>query len=94
MNVRFTSDVLAQVNQAAEKFGLTKSAIIKLATALFVDDFERSGNASLPRNWQEILSNLDGRSQRYAAGGVGHRKKMLAPKKVVAKKSPRRKKEL
>lgn len=85
MNVRFTSEVLSQVNEAAEKFGLTKSAIVKLATALFVDDFERSGFAALPRNWQEILSNLDGRSQRYAAGGTGHRAKK--PVKQPRKKS-------
>ena len=85
-NVRFTSDVLGKIDAAAQRFGLTKSAIIKLATALFVDDFERNGFSSLPRNWQEILAQLDGRTHRYGPSGGGH-------KKAPAKRTTRREKK-
>ncbi len=74
MNVRFTSDVRRKIDEAAQKFGLTKSAIVKLATGLFVDDFAERGFASLPANWQDVLHELDGRTHRYGPGGSGHRR--------------------
>ena len=72
-NVRFRSDVLAKVARAAARFGIPKSSIIKFATALFADDFEKRGEAALPRDWKEIIQDLDGRTHRYAPGGTGHR---------------------
>ena len=81
-NVRFRSDVLAKITLAAHRFGMTKSSIIKLATALFIDDFERRGAAALPRDWQEILENLDGRTLRYMPGGTGHRIKQVGSKNI------------
>ena len=81
-NVRFRTDILAKVTRAAKRFGMTKSSIIKLATALFVDDFERRGEAALPRNWQEIIDDMDGRSHRYGPGGVGHRVTQVGDKNI------------
>lgn len=56
-----------KVADAAQKFGMTKTAIIKLATALFVEDWERRGRASLPPNWESILRDQDGRTHRYSS---------------------------
>jgi hypothetical protein len=64
---RFSEDLLQRMDSCAKKSGLeNRTAVVKFCVATFLDHFERSGEASLPPNWKEILRELDGRTFRYA----------------------------
>lgn len=80
--VRLTQDIIHRLDNAVKKMGLsTRTAVIKLCLANFLDYFEKNGVADLPFNWKEIIHNFDGRSQRH--------KHHSHPVEIVFDKTPR-----
>jgi hypothetical protein len=63
--IRLTGDVIKRIDRIAERFGMTRSGVVKFCTQSFLEEFESSGKSALPINWREILHNLDGRVSRH-----------------------------
>ncbi len=63
----------------------TRASIIKICVAGFLDYFERTGMAGLPLNYEKIIQDLDGRSQRYKNLMVAETQSSYGSKKVKKK---------
>lgn len=64
--VRFSLEIIQRLENAAKKMNLgSRTAVVKMCVASFLEDFEKNGVAGLPLNWRQIIHDLDGRSQRY-----------------------------
>lgn len=60
--VRLENDLIERLDRVANQIGSNRSAVIRFLVSSWVDEFERTGHAILPPNWEEILAALDGRS--------------------------------
>ena len=63
--VRLSDEIIDRLDRAAKRAHLSsRTEVIKICVASFLDYFEREGVASLPLNWEEILRSMDGRTKK------------------------------
>jgi hypothetical protein len=91
--VRLDPSVITRLDGAAKRLGTNRSALIKFCAQTFLSHFERHGGVtSLPPNWRELLSRLDGRRNQviqFSSTNSGHISQSMAaqsPPKYRAKK--------
>jgi|SRR5579862_528462 len=61
--IRLDEQTVKRLDEAANRLGSNRAAIIRLCTRTFLDHFESHGGiASLPLDWREILRSMDGRT--------------------------------
>jgi len=68
--VRLDTELSLRLNQAAERLGLTKSALIRMLVKSFVDQLEANGGRiTFPLRWQKSPLDTDTSSSplRYVA---------------------------
>jgi len=71
--VRLEPAVIDRLDTAAKRLGSNRAAVIRLCVTSFLDYFEKGGVATLPLNWREVISAMDGRRSvnvRVGRGGV------------------------
>jgi len=63
--VRLTDEIIDRLDRVAQCAHLSsRTEVIKICVASFLDYFEREGVVSLPLNWEEILRSMDGRTKK------------------------------
>lgn len=66
--VRLDTELSRQLNRAAERLGLTKSALIRILVKSFVDQLEANGGKiTFPLRWQDHKKDISAPSLRYVA---------------------------
>jgi antitoxin component of RelBE/YafQ-DinJ toxin-antitoxin module len=66
--VRLDTDISHRLDQAAERLGLTKSALIRILVKSFLDQLEADGGKmTLPFSWEESKTVKSPPSLRYVA---------------------------
>ena len=66
--VRLDTDISHRLDQAAERLGLTKSALIRILVKSFLDQLEADGGKmALPFSWEEPKTLKSPSSLRYVA---------------------------
>ena len=65
--VRIPEDWLERIDRAAKRLGTNRARLIAFCAQTFADSFERTGIASMPPNWKEILNSMDGRKTIYSS---------------------------
>lgn len=66
--VRLDTDLSRRLNRAAERLGLTKSALIRILVKSFLDQLEADGGKmTLPFSWEESKMAKSPSSLRYVA---------------------------
>ena len=64
--IRFSPEIVKRLEAAAAATGLeTKTAVVKLCVANFLDFFEKHGPSGLALNWKDMLRETDGRVTRF-----------------------------
>lgn len=69
--VRLSDDDISRLDEAAERMGTNRAALIRFCADTFARYVIKVGKAALPLNWQEILNFNDGRT-REARDAVRH----------------------
>ncbi|MFH1970040.1 MAG: ribbon-helix-helix protein, CopG family [Verrucomicrobiota bacterium] len=68
MPVRLDTDLSRRLDMAAERLGLTKSALIRILVKSFVDQLEANGGKiTFPLRWQDQKRDSPTPSLRYVA---------------------------
>ena len=68
MPVRLDTDLSRRLDVAAERLGLTKSALIRILVKSFVDQLEANGGKiTFPLRWQNQQRDAPTTSLRYVA---------------------------
>jgi hypothetical protein len=62
--VRLGEDLIKRLDQAAERIGSNRAAVIRMLITQWLDEFERRGVIHLPPNWPEIMQGLDARTKK------------------------------
>jgi hypothetical protein len=62
--VRIPEDWLPRIDRAAAKLGTNRARLIAFCAQTFAENFERTGVASMPPNWEEIFQSMDGRTSK------------------------------
>lgn len=66
--VRLDTDLSRRLDVAAERLGLTKSALIRILVKSFVDQLEANGGKiTFPLHWQEQKRDASSSSLKYVA---------------------------
>jgi hypothetical protein len=60
--VRLPQDIIDRLDAVAERIGSNRSSVIRVCIQSFVEEFERTGKATLPPNWRTLLLEFDNRT--------------------------------
>lgn len=63
INVRFTADLDADLSHTAAQLGVSKSALVRRLTEVFLAEVKKTGAVSLNSEWVKDLTQADARSQ-------------------------------
>lgn len=59
--VRLDENLIRRLDAIATRIGSNRAAVIRMLVQIWVEDFEKRGQAALPVNWRGIMDGLDAR---------------------------------
>ena len=62
INVRFTPQIDADLTAICKKMGVTRSAMVRKLTEVFISEVKRTGSLTLNHQWIKALGDADARS--------------------------------
>ena len=84
INIRFPSNMDRQLTETAVALGVSKSALVRRVTEMFLEEVSETGSVKLHPNWIKGLTEADGRSEWGSSKGKDGSEKPRAAKRTAS----------